>query len=130
MALGKVLAGGPILFLDLVARPAPHPAGSHELEEGPRGNGSSSGRSSAQATAIEPSGCTDAEKGGASRSRATAARVHVERGGQGALVHESLPCAAVVGLALVARGEIGVRLSLSLLPLWVSLLRRTRAGVT
>ncbi|GAA6009595.1 cation:proton antiporter [Rhodotorula paludigena] len=105
MALGKVLAGGPILSLDLVARPAPHTTDSLQLTEEQRGE--ESGRSSAQETAIELTGCIDAEKGRASRLR-SATRVQIERGGRSPFVRESLPCAAFVGLALVARGEIGI----------------------
>lgn len=120
MALGQVLAGGVLLVVDALRGRGRGGGGAGAGES--KGRRGEVGRSEAQARRGEVS--TEAEK------NATALRA-LERGeddeGRDALSSssaaaassywsEALPAAAFVGLALVARGEIGVRRFPSLAP--------------
>lgn len=100
MTLGKLLAGVPILLVDVFAPLRSSSEGRVEEKEA-AGN-----------TKAETRGCCEGEAG------VVPTRLEMLRS-------ESLPAAAFLGLALVARGEIGVRRPspfLSILPPFSSLL--------
>ncbi|GAA5950595.1 hypothetical protein JCM21900_002518 [Sporobolomyces salmonicolor] len=101
MALGKVLAGAPILAVDLLR------------SDGARTAGEGEGRSRAEGVAAEGTAApsnTEAEKAASPRSRSPAqdGPAHARDGWRGSKLRESLPAAGFLGVALVARGEIGI----------------------
>lgn len=93
MALGKILAGVPLLLVDVFAPMSVRSSGNGDGGE--------------NRTAESKGGNTKAERRRRSTESVDAAEVRTSR--LHFLRDESLPAAAFLGLALVARGEIGVR---------------------
>ncbi|GAA5882769.1 hypothetical protein JCM1840_002356 [Sporobolomyces johnsonii] len=104
MALGKVLAGAPILAVDLLRSDG----GASRARAG-EGRSRAEG-AGAEGTAAAPSN-TDAEKAASPPRSISPARdgpARVRDGSLGSKLSESLPAAGFLGLALIARGEIGI----------------------
>lgn len=126
MTLTKVLAGVPLLLVDLFSplERLRTKSGAGQKEENTEETKACGARPEADVRTSQNDGerfhaggaaspITDAERASSARAGSTAEGQVTTTTRSSYMLHESLPVAAFLGFALVARGEIGVRLSIS-----------------